>query len=219
MEIGGASRSCCRRACTDSTWWWMDAGPCRPVCHPLRQGVQVQIEIADRENGADQEDADSDHDDVAVTRRRDETRQMMRGKWMQGFTHATLHFARAVASNAPTKAWIGAQPGSSIFAQSWKLASAELVASGERFGPRWRCAPDGPERVGDLEDAIGQELGVPAGLMEHVVVPGADQGQVGQLRRKQRLLGNVSPRSFEGFLKAKSPRSAWKVGTSAELRL
>ena len=67
----------------------------RLVGHPLRQRVQVQIEIADRENGDDQENADADHQHIALARggdeiladdgvRRDEvtrSRQSSRSQW------------------------------------------------------------------------------------------------------------------------------------------
>jgi hypothetical protein len=46
-----------------------------------------------------------------------------------------------------------------------------------------RGASDAVERVGDLKGAIGQELGVPPGLVEQVVVSGAQQNEVRELRR------------------------------------
>jgi hypothetical protein len=63
----------------------------RPVRHPLRQSVQMQIQIANSQNGGDQEDSDSDHQDIGVTGSRDEAWQMMGCGWMKGFAHATLH--------------------------------------------------------------------------------------------------------------------------------
>jgi hypothetical protein len=47
----------------------------------------------------------------------------------------------------------------------------------------WGGAAHAAERVGDLEGGIGQELGVPPRLVEQVVVSGAQQHEVRQLRR------------------------------------
>jgi hypothetical protein len=43
----------------------------------------MQIEIADRQNGNKQEDADNDGQDVGVTGSRDEAWQMMGRAWMK----------------------------------------------------------------------------------------------------------------------------------------
>ncbi len=43
----------------------------------------MQIKISDRQNGADQDDADHHHQDVGVTRSGDEAREMMGGVWMK----------------------------------------------------------------------------------------------------------------------------------------
>jgi hypothetical protein len=44
----------------------------RFVRHLLGQGVQTQIEIADCQNGSDQNDTDNHHEDVGVTGSGDE---------------------------------------------------------------------------------------------------------------------------------------------------
>jgi hypothetical protein len=62
----------------------------RSVRHPLGQGVEAQIDIADGKNGCDQNDADRHHQDVGVTRGRDEGGQMMRRGWVKQFAQATL---------------------------------------------------------------------------------------------------------------------------------
>ncbi len=67
----------------------------RPVRHPLRQSMQMQIQISDPQNGADQEDSDAYHQDIGVVRRGDEAWQMMGGGGVQGFAHATLHSEKA----------------------------------------------------------------------------------------------------------------------------
>ncbi len=75
----------------------------------------MQIEVADAENGADQDDADDDHQDVGVTGRGDETWQMMRRSWMKGFAQANLP-ARKLAFDQASG--IGRLPGpGSIVAQ------------------------------------------------------------------------------------------------------
>jgi len=43
----------------------------------------MQIEIAHRQNRADQDDADHHHQGIGVTRRGDEAWQMMGGGWMK----------------------------------------------------------------------------------------------------------------------------------------
>ena len=53
------------------------------VRHPLRQSVQMQIEIADPDHGSDQKNADEDHHDIGIARRRYESWQMMGGAWMK----------------------------------------------------------------------------------------------------------------------------------------
>jgi hypothetical protein len=55
----------------------------RLVRHSLRQRVQMQIEIADPEDGGNQYDADNDHQDIGVAGRGDEGRQMVRRAGMQ----------------------------------------------------------------------------------------------------------------------------------------
>jgi len=55
----------------------------RLVRHSLGQSVQMQIEIAHRQNGADQNDADHHHQGIGVTRRGDEAWQIMGGAWMK----------------------------------------------------------------------------------------------------------------------------------------
>src|SRR5438552_3799551 len=67
----------------------------RPVRHPLRQRMQMQIQIADSQNGADQEDSNAYHQDVGFTWSGDEAWQMVGGGWMKGFAHATLPFLKA----------------------------------------------------------------------------------------------------------------------------
>ena len=51
--------------------------------HSLGQSVQMQIEIAHRQNGADQNDTDHHHQGIGVTRRGDEAWQIMGGAWMK----------------------------------------------------------------------------------------------------------------------------------------
>ena len=63
----------------------------RLVRHSLWQGVQMQIKIADHQNGTDQRDANNDHQDIGVTGGRYEAWQMMGRAWMNGLTHTTLH--------------------------------------------------------------------------------------------------------------------------------
>lgn len=63
----------------------------RFVGHPLGERVQLQIEIADPENGDDQEDAHYDHQDVRFAGRRDEGGQMMRSQWMKLIAQIPLH--------------------------------------------------------------------------------------------------------------------------------
>jgi len=55
----------------------------RLVRHSLGQSVQMQIEIAHRQNGADQDDTDHHHQGIGVARRGDEAWQMMGGAWMK----------------------------------------------------------------------------------------------------------------------------------------
>jgi hypothetical protein len=43
----------------------------------------MQIEIAHRQNGTNQDDADHHHQGIGVTRRGDEAWQMMGGAWMK----------------------------------------------------------------------------------------------------------------------------------------
>ena len=50
----------------------------RLVSHPLRQRVQFQIEIANREDGDDQDDPHHDHQDIRFAGCRDEGGQMVR---------------------------------------------------------------------------------------------------------------------------------------------
>jgi hypothetical protein len=45
--------------------------------------VQVQIEIANRQDGTDQHDADNGYQNIGVARSGDKTRQMTRGAWMK----------------------------------------------------------------------------------------------------------------------------------------
>ena len=42
----------------------------------------------------------------------------------------------------------------------------------------WVAGVDRPCGVGDLEGVVGQELGVPAGRMQQVVVPRAEEHEV-----------------------------------------
>jgi hypothetical protein len=53
--------------------------------------VHVQIEITDSENGDDQKNADGHHQNVGVTRRRDEGRQMMGRVRMKRLAQRALH--------------------------------------------------------------------------------------------------------------------------------
>ena len=59
--------------------------------HSLRQGMEMQVKIANSDNGDDQNNANHDHQDVGFTRRGDKAWQMMGGGWMK-LVHATLHF-------------------------------------------------------------------------------------------------------------------------------
>jgi hypothetical protein len=88
--------------------------------------MQVQVKIADCQNGANEKNADGDHQYVGVTGSGDEARQMMGGEGMKGFAHAVLHFEKA--SDAPGEKLDGrpATPEAAIFAESWNLASASL---------------------------------------------------------------------------------------------
>ena len=63
----------------------------RLVGHPLGQRVQVQIEVPDRENGDDQKNTDSDHQDIGITWRGDERRQVMGRAGMNRLAQKTLH--------------------------------------------------------------------------------------------------------------------------------
>jgi hypothetical protein len=53
--------------------------------------VQVQIEVTDRENGDDQKNTDSDHQDIGVTWRCDEGRQVMGCAGMNRLSQKALH--------------------------------------------------------------------------------------------------------------------------------
>src|SRR6267143_6362629 len=68
----------------------------------------MQIEIAHRQNRADQDDADHHHQGIGVTRRGDEAWQMMGGGWMKCFAHATLRSDKATDTPSVTQA--GVQP-------------------------------------------------------------------------------------------------------------
>ena len=63
----------------------------RFVRHALGQRVQPQIDVADRQNGSDQDDANDHHQDVRVTRRGDKRGQMMRRVRMKQLAQAALH--------------------------------------------------------------------------------------------------------------------------------
>ena len=70
----------------------------RFVSHPLWQRVQLQIEIANRQDGDDQEDAHHHHQNVRFAGRRDETRQMVGSQRMkliaQMFLHVSIQHVR-----------------------------------------------------------------------------------------------------------------------------
>jgi hypothetical protein len=51
----------------------------------------MQIEVTDRENGDDQKNADSDHQDIGITWRGDERRQVMGRAGMNRLTQKALH--------------------------------------------------------------------------------------------------------------------------------
>ena len=59
--------------------------------HSFRQAVQMQIQIADAQNGENQEDTDADHQIVGVSRTDDEAWQMMRCGGVKRLGHARLH--------------------------------------------------------------------------------------------------------------------------------
>ena len=52
--------------------------------------MQTQIQITDTNNGANQDDANDDHQNVGVTRSGNETWQMMRCGWVKGFAQTIL---------------------------------------------------------------------------------------------------------------------------------
>ena len=62
-----------------------------PVRHSLRERMQVQVEISDRQNGNNQKDADRPHKHIGVTRGGDEAWQMMRCGWINQLTQEALH--------------------------------------------------------------------------------------------------------------------------------
>jgi hypothetical protein len=100
--------------------------------------MQMQVKIANCDNGTDQDDADHYHQDVGVTRTGDETWQMMGGEGMKGFAHAALQFEKA--SDAPSENFGGrpATPDDAIFAQCWNLASGVHQALAEAgLHPDW----------------------------------------------------------------------------------
>ena len=104
----------------------------RLVGHPLRQRVQVQIEIADQENGADQDNADDDHQNVGVTWGGDESRQMMRRAGVNRLAQGNPPFMTGLTR------WVGRL--GSIFTQCENLASDKVQ----------------PARVVWLEDEYGR---------------------------------------------------------------
>jgi hypothetical protein len=59
----------------------------RFVRHPLGQAVQSQVEIADRKDCGNQNDTHHNHENVGLTRRCDERRQMVRSQWMKLIVH------------------------------------------------------------------------------------------------------------------------------------
>jgi hypothetical protein len=108
------------------------------VRHSLRQGMQMQVKIADCQNGANEKNADGDHQYVGVTGSGDETRQMMGGDGMKRFAHVALQFEKA--SDAPSENFGGrpATPDDAIFAQRWNLASGVHQALAEAgLHPDW----------------------------------------------------------------------------------
>ena len=105
------------RPITQNRWLWVKSASksehshdfelqlLRFVRHPFRQGVQMQIEIADSDDGSDQHDADHDHQHIGLAGCGDEGRQMMGGGWMKGLAHVSsvttdIFSARRHVSNA-----------------------------------------------------------------------------------------------------------------------
>jgi hypothetical protein len=70
----------------------------RLVSHPLGQRVQLQIEVANRQDGDNQEDAHHDHPDVRFAGRRDETGQVVRGQWVKLIAQSSLHVLANIRS-------------------------------------------------------------------------------------------------------------------------
>ena len=87
----------------------------RLVGHPLRQRVQVQIEVTDRENGDDQKNADADHQNVGVIRCGDEGWQVMGRAGVNRLAHGNPPFTTGLTH------WVGRL--GSIFTQCENLAS------------------------------------------------------------------------------------------------
>ena len=73
----------------------------RLVSHPLGQRVQLQIEVANRQDGDDQEDTHHDHPDIRLAGRRDETRQMVRSQRMKLIAQMFLHVSSQHRSPEP----------------------------------------------------------------------------------------------------------------------
>ena len=56
--------------------------------------MQAQIEVTDRQNGADQKNADPDHQDVGVAWRGDEAGEVMGRGGMKRLAQAILRFGK-----------------------------------------------------------------------------------------------------------------------------
>src|SRR6266850_6102792 len=73
----------------------------RFVSHPLGQRVQFQIQVANRQDGDNQEDAHHHHPDVRFDGRSDETGQMVGSQWMKLIAQMFLHVLANIRSRNP----------------------------------------------------------------------------------------------------------------------
>ena len=80
--------------------------------------MQPQIDIADRQNGSNQDDADSHHQDIRVTGRFNEGGKIVGGVWMKQLAQAVFHSR----NNQTEKVYSRPLPKVGIIAQAWDLA-------------------------------------------------------------------------------------------------
>jgi len=71
----------------------------RPMCHPLGERVQAKEQISEGEHGDDQRNSHHDHQNVSLARRRDEWRQVVGGRWVNGCAQRLIILSATASGN------------------------------------------------------------------------------------------------------------------------